>query len=146
MNGEKGQYLQLVISASYSMVEMTRQEIIDLCLKELRQVLPAAREAKIVKATVIKEINATFSPEPGVDRYRWAESVPGRRLDAHRLALNHGKCRAERLSCVRSAARRIGNSKEFFAGRFAAGRTLEVLGEEEFGSLVASHMQNRPVR
>jgi zeta-carotene desaturase len=57
------------------MVEMTRQEIIDLCLKELRQVLPAAREAKIVKATVIKEINATFSPEPGVDRYRPPQDI-----------------------------------------------------------------------
>jgi squalene-associated FAD-dependent desaturase len=65
-----GQYLQLVISASYDLLEKSRQEIIDLCLKEVRQALPAAREAQLVKATVIKEAAATFSPEPGCDRWR----------------------------------------------------------------------------
>jgi zeta-carotene desaturase len=64
------QYLQLVISASYDLLLRPRQEIIDLCLKEIRQALPAAREANLVKATVIKEAAATFSPQPGVDRWR----------------------------------------------------------------------------
>ena len=67
---EKGQYLQLVISASYDLLQKPRQEIIDLCLAEVRQFLPAAREARLAKATVIKEAAATFSPEPGVDRWR----------------------------------------------------------------------------
>lgn len=67
---EKGQYLQLVISASYDLLQKPRQEIIDLCLKEVRQALPAARDAKLLKATVIKEAAATFSPQPGVDRWR----------------------------------------------------------------------------
>ena len=67
---EKGQYLQLVISASYDLLQKPRQEIIDLCLAEVRQALPAAREAKLLKATVIKEAAATFSPQPGVDRWR----------------------------------------------------------------------------
>ena len=66
----KGQYLQLVISASHDLLRKSREEIIDLCLKEVRQALPAAREAQLVKATVIKEANATFSPEPGVDQWR----------------------------------------------------------------------------
>jgi squalene-associated FAD-dependent desaturase len=65
-----GQYLQLVVSASYDLLQKPRQEIIDLCLAEVRQALPAAREAQLVKATVIKEAAATFSPEPGVDRWR----------------------------------------------------------------------------
>jgi zeta-carotene desaturase len=69
-NSEKGQYLQLVVSASYDLLPKSRQEIIDLCLKEVRQALPAAREANLMKATVIKETAATFSPEPGVDRWR----------------------------------------------------------------------------
>lgn len=64
------QYLQLVISASYDLVPQSRQEIIDLCRRELADVLPATREAQLRKATVIKEVNATFSPEPGVDRWR----------------------------------------------------------------------------
>jgi zeta-carotene desaturase len=70
------QYLQLVISASYDLVPRSRAEIIDLCRRELADVLPATREAKVLKATVIKEINATFSPEPGVDRWRPAQTTP----------------------------------------------------------------------
>jgi squalene-associated FAD-dependent desaturase len=66
----KGQYLQLVISASYDLLPKARQEIIDLCLQEVRHALPAAREANLLKATVIKEAAATFSPQPGVDRWR----------------------------------------------------------------------------
>jgi len=69
------QYLQLVISASYDLLRKSREEIIDVCLKEVRQALPAAREAQLVKATVIKEAAATFSPEPGVDQWRPAQET-----------------------------------------------------------------------
>jgi len=71
----RGQYLQLVISASHDLLRKSREEIIDLCLKEVRQALPAARQAQLVKATVIKEAAATFSPEPGVDRWRPAQET-----------------------------------------------------------------------
>ncbi len=64
------------------MVPQTRQEIIDLCRRELAEVLPATRDATVRKATVIKEVNATLSPEPGVDRLR-----PGQRSDIERLFL-----------------------------------------------------------
>jgi squalene-associated FAD-dependent desaturase len=78
----RGQYLQLVISASFDLLQKPRQEIIDLCLKEIRQVLPAARDANLVKATVIKETIATFSPRPGVDRWR-----PTQETSIHKLFL-----------------------------------------------------------
>ncbi len=71
-----GQYLQLVISASYSLASRSRQEIIELCLEELRKVLPAVREATLVKGTVVKEMSATFSPAPGSDRWRPAQKSP----------------------------------------------------------------------
>jgi squalene-associated FAD-dependent desaturase len=74
------QYLQLVISASYDLLKKSREEIIDLCLKEVRQALPTAREAQLVKATVIKEAAATFSPEPGVDRWRPSQDTKIPRL------------------------------------------------------------------
>jgi uncharacterized protein with NAD-binding domain and iron-sulfur cluster len=63
-------YVELVISASKSLREKSRQEIIDIALKELREFFPAARNANLIKSTVIKEVNATFSPTPGIDRYR----------------------------------------------------------------------------
>lgn len=82
-NGSEGgepagtQYLQLVISASYDLVPKSRQEIIDLCLRELGDVLPETRRARLVKGTVVKEVSATFSPEPGVDRLRPAAGDSG---------------------------------------------------------------------
>jgi uncharacterized protein with NAD-binding domain and iron-sulfur cluster len=71
-----GQYLQLVISASYDLIPRSRQEIIELCRGELAEVLPLTREAQLRKATVIKEVNATFSPEPGSDRWRPGQRIP----------------------------------------------------------------------
>jgi zeta-carotene desaturase len=71
-----GQYLQLVISASYDLVARSRQEIIDLCAAELRQALPATREAQLTRATVIKEVAATFSPAPDCDPWRPPSRTP----------------------------------------------------------------------
>jgi zeta-carotene desaturase len=75
-SNERGQYLQLVISASYGLATKSRQEIIALCLEELRGVLPATREATLVKGTVVKEMSATFSPVPGSDRWRPVQKSP----------------------------------------------------------------------
>jgi zeta-carotene desaturase len=66
----RGSYIELVISSSKSLLNKPRQEIIDLALKEVREFFPAACMARLVKATVVKEVNATFSPVPGIDRYR----------------------------------------------------------------------------
>ena len=71
-----GRYLQLVISASYDLMPRPRQEIIDLCRRELLGLLPDTRQANLVKATVIKEAAATFSPEPGSDRWRPSQRSP----------------------------------------------------------------------
>ena len=67
---ENGQYLQIVISASYDLVQRGRQEIIELCRGELAQALPKTCAANLLKSTVIKEVRATFSPAPGVDKLR----------------------------------------------------------------------------
>ncbi len=73
-------YVELVISSSKSLLQKSRQEIIDLALKELREFFPSAREAKLLKSTVIKEVNATFSPTPGIDEYRPTQPTPWPRI------------------------------------------------------------------
>lgn len=65
-----GSYLELVVSSSKMLVPMSRQEIIDLALRELTEFFPLVREAKLVKAAVVKEVRATFSVTPGLDAYR----------------------------------------------------------------------------
>ncbi|PYP91573.1 MAG: carotene 7,8-desaturase [Candidatus Angelobacter sp. Gp1-AA117] len=69
-NDSQGSYLELVVSASKSLVEKSRQEIIDLALAELAEFFPSAKEAKLLKAAVIKEVYATYSVMPGLDRFR----------------------------------------------------------------------------
>lgn len=65
-----GDYLELVVSASKTLVNKSRQEIIDLALRELAEFFPAVRKAKLLKAAVIKEVRATFCVTPGLDPYR----------------------------------------------------------------------------
>ena len=65
-----GSYVELVVSASNSLVEKSRQEIVDLAISELREFFPGARSAQLVKSTVVKEVHATYSPRPGIDSER----------------------------------------------------------------------------
>ena len=65
-----GSYVELVVSSSKSLVEKSRQDIVDLAVQELKEFFPAARDAQLVKSTVIKEIHATYSPKPGVELNR----------------------------------------------------------------------------
>jgi squalene-associated FAD-dependent desaturase len=65
-----GSYIELVVSASKSLIEKSRSEIVDLALAEVREFFPAARGVNLLKSTVIKEVNATYSPRPGIDAYR----------------------------------------------------------------------------
>ena len=36
----------------------------------MQEFFPSAREAKLLKSTVIKEVHATYSPRPGIDEQR----------------------------------------------------------------------------
>jgi len=65
-----GSYIELVVSSSKTLIDKSRSEIVDLALGEVREFFPAAREANLIKSTVIKEVNATYSPRPGIDAYR----------------------------------------------------------------------------
>ena len=76
----EGSYVELVVSSSKSLVDMGRQEIIDLAVRELAEFLPMVRQAKLEKATVIKEVHATYSPKPGVDEYRPSAKSPWPRV------------------------------------------------------------------
>jgi zeta-carotene desaturase len=66
-NNGHGSYVELVVSASKTLVDKSRQEIVELALAELREFFPAARDANLLKSTVIKEVHATYSPRPGIE-------------------------------------------------------------------------------
>jgi squalene-associated FAD-dependent desaturase len=71
-----GRYLQVVVSASRSLVEMPRQDVIDLAVRELGEFLPLVRQARLERAHVVKEVRATFSAVPGLERPPAESRVP----------------------------------------------------------------------
>src|SRR5579871_6115028 len=69
-NKSGGRYLQLVVSASRSLVEMKREDVIALAVRELAEFFPRVSQAQIEKAHVVKEVRATFSATPGLEQLR----------------------------------------------------------------------------
>ncbi len=69
-NKSGGRYLQLVVSASRSLVEMQRGEVIALAVRELMEFFPRIKDATIEKAHVVKEVRATFSAQAGLEQLR----------------------------------------------------------------------------
>jgi zeta-carotene desaturase len=73
----EGQYLELVVSASFAELHQTREQILSSAIKELARFFPAVRQATLVKSGILKEARATFSVLPGLDHYRPAQNAPG---------------------------------------------------------------------
>ena len=69
-NKSEGKYLQFVVSASRTLVNMPRQEVIAMAVAEAKEFFPEARSAGVVRSHVIKEIRATFSAQPGSEVLR----------------------------------------------------------------------------
>jgi squalene-associated FAD-dependent desaturase len=69
-NKSGGRYIELVVSASRSLVETKREDVIALALRELAEFFPVVREASLEKSHVVKEIRATFSAKPGLEVHR----------------------------------------------------------------------------
>jgi len=68
--------ISLVISGAHSHINRPKEELRALALRELRELLPGAREAKLVHSLVIKERFATFSPHIGVEALRPPATTP----------------------------------------------------------------------
>jgi zeta-carotene desaturase len=75
-NKSEGRYLQYVVSASRSLLAMPRAEVIALARAEAQEFFPAAAQASIERAQVIKEVRATFSARPGSDELRPGARTP----------------------------------------------------------------------
>ena len=63
--GEQASHLSLVSSGAEHVVSKGNEELIALALKEVRDALPAARSAALVRGVVVREKRASFSVAPG---------------------------------------------------------------------------------
>jgi len=76
--GESASHLSLVSSGASPLVAKANDELVAAALDELSDAIPAVRAARLVRSTVIREPNATFSLAPGQPaRPGPATAVPG---------------------------------------------------------------------
>jgi zeta-carotene desaturase len=79
-NRNEGHYVQFVVSASRSLTMLRRDEIIMKVLDEVRELFPASREARLLKAVVVRENESTISFPPGTDALRPGPESPLKNL------------------------------------------------------------------
>lgn len=82
-NKQDGKHIQLVVSASRALLDMGRNDVVSLALKELREFLPGMADAVLEQSHVVKEVRATFSATPGLETMR-----PGARTRFDNLFLS----------------------------------------------------------
>jgi zeta-carotene desaturase len=63
--GDGSSHLSLVSSGASALVGQGNQELVDLAMSELTAAVPAARDAVLRRAVVVREKRATFSVAPG---------------------------------------------------------------------------------
>jgi zeta-carotene desaturase len=107
---ERGSYVELVIAGSRTELPMSRQEILEPALEELKRHFPEAGRAQLLKSGILKEARATFSVAPGLDQYR-----PNQQTGLPGLFLAGDWTRTDWPSTMEGAAR---------SGRLAAGAIL----------------------
>ncbi len=69
-------HLQVVVSAAHRLIACDPEELQSRVGEELRTIWPAAREARLLHARVLKHPAAVFSMQPGVERLRPAQAMP----------------------------------------------------------------------
>jgi len=71
-----GHYIELVISATKAFAALSREAAIEQAMRELAEFFPVVKEAKLIKAALVKEVRATFGVPPGIDAARPAALSP----------------------------------------------------------------------
>ncbi|HEX3356881.1 MAG TPA: hydroxysqualene dehydroxylase HpnE [Tepidisphaeraceae bacterium] len=73
---EAGNAVHGVISAAREWADRSKDEMLSLFEKQVRQTFSEARDAKLLRGVVVIEKRATFSPLPRIDRIRPQQSPP----------------------------------------------------------------------
>ncbi len=69
-------YLSFVISGARPLIDRSNDELLEQVMSDLRAMIPAARQAQVVKALVLKEKQATMAPDPRSNQIRPRAETP----------------------------------------------------------------------
>ncbi|MDI6767041.1 MAG: hydroxysqualene dehydroxylase HpnE [Bacteroidota bacterium] len=74
--GKSTSYITAVISAAYKLVNLPKEELITLALKDIHDTFPESRKAKLLHSVIIKEKRATISATNEVEQLRPSPGTP----------------------------------------------------------------------
>ncbi|MBI4810819.1 MAG: FAD-dependent oxidoreductase [Ignavibacteriales bacterium] len=63
-------FISAVISGAFEDIDLTKEKLIALALREIREVFPESRETKLIHSVIIKEKRATFSATNEIEKFR----------------------------------------------------------------------------
>ncbi len=66
----------LVISGAHSYLKWGSEKLLEMAFAELKKIFRETNSARLLYSRIIKERSATFSPEPGIDKYRLPQKTP----------------------------------------------------------------------
>ncbi|MGH7986475.1 MAG: hydroxysqualene dehydroxylase HpnE [Candidatus Binataceae bacterium] len=69
-------YLSFVISGARQLLDKSNEELLALVMEDLRRMISGARDAKLVKALVLREKHATIATDPASDAVRPPSATP----------------------------------------------------------------------
>lgn len=77
MNEQKStSYITAIISAAHKHVELSKEKLITLALRDIHEVFPESRSAKLFHSVIIKEKRATLSATNEVEHFRPSPTTP----------------------------------------------------------------------
>jgi zeta-carotene desaturase len=63
-------FICAVISGAHDYIDMPKEKLLSLAMKDIHDIFPDSRRAKLTHSIIIKERSATFSPTPAVEPFR----------------------------------------------------------------------------
>lgn len=70
LTGEKSSHLTLVISGAHALAQESKDNLVKLAVAELQRFFPELEGKRLLHSQVVKELEATFSAQRGLNRYR----------------------------------------------------------------------------
>lgn len=75
-NSRQGQYLCISVSGAWEFADRPKEELRELFVSEMARLFPRAREARVDKLLIVKQLRATFRCLPGVAGRRLPQVTP----------------------------------------------------------------------
>jgi uncharacterized protein with NAD-binding domain and iron-sulfur cluster len=74
-NGGKS-IMQFVVAPAETLIKLPDDELVAFVMEEFRRLHPVAREARLLKHTIVRIPNSIYHPLPGVDHHRPDQATP----------------------------------------------------------------------